>query len=214
MRKLLVILILLCSATHHLNAQNELPSKFGLILGGGISMPLVDGNNNDFMSIHENRAGYIISAETRFYLSSAVALGFKYDYVRSSKYKDKMHVNFLAPEVVFRYNFNNGKSGVFFSIAPGYMNYEERMYDSRGSLDHNFQKGYFAADFALGYQFTASKSVNGMFKLNVLTADWGVNPDARLFNPDPDGYDDGEYHGWFKNNITFISLGFAIEIGK
>ena len=33
------------------------------------------------------------------------------------------------------------------------------------------------------------------------------NPDKRLFNPD--GYDDGVNHHWFKNDIIFFNLGFA-----
>ena len=51
-----------------------------------------------------------------------------------------------------------------------------------------------------------------MIRCDFLTADWFANPDARLYNTD--GYDDGVDHSWFKNNITFLNLGFALQFGR
>jgi hypothetical protein len=53
--------------------------------------------------------------------------------------------------------------------------------------------------------------MSGVLRLDMLTADWVANPDARLFNTDD--YDDGIDHSWFKNNITFFNLGFALQLG-
>ncbi len=54
--------------------------------------------------------------------------------------------------------------------------------------------------------------MSGVLRLDMLTADWVANPDARLFNTDD--YDDGIDHSWFKNNITFFNLGFALQFGR
>lgn len=213
MRKLLFFFLLISLSQASLFAQSTLPEKYGIIVGGGVSFPRVDCNNNDFFNKNGNHIGYNLSTEARFYFEDYIALGFKYDYIRSSKYNDKMHVNFIAPEVVLRYNFSDSRNGIFISLAPGYMDYEERIYDGYNVRGHNYEKGYFAFDIALGYEFVIAKGFNGMLKMDCLTADWGLNPNRRLYNPDPD-YDDGEDHSWFKNNITFLNLGFAIQFGK
>lgn len=66
--------------------------------------------------------------------------------------------------------------------------------------------------FAAGYEFRISRKLSGMIRCDFLTADWFANPDARLYNTD--GYDDGVDHSWFKNNITFFNLGFALQFGR
>ena len=212
MKKVALLLLLIISGLTSINAQSHLPEKYGIVLGGGIGIPIIDSYDNSEYE-NWNRPGYLLSAEARLHFTENVACGFKYDYIRSKKGDNKMHVNFIAPEIVLRYNFDDSKKGVYFSIAPGYMDYEQKLYISGSRYGQNYQKGYFAIDFGLGYEFNMYRNVNGIFKLNFLTADWGVNPNGRLFNPDPD-YDDGENHNWFKNDITFINLGFALQFGK
>lgn len=194
-----------------LKAQ-ELPQDFSIAIGGGLAVPSVDGNKNDFFSKHGNRLGYDLMLDTRYYLTPDVSLGVQYDYVRTAKKPDKMHVHFIRPTITLRHLWSNDKQGAFLSLGIGYMDYRERTYEGRNNDELFFQKGYCALSLALGYEFAISKNLSGVLRADVLTADWFANPDARLFNPD--GYDDGIDHHWFKNNITFLNIGFAIQIGK
>ena len=93
-----------------------------------------------------------------------------------------------------------------------YMNYQERTYQQGNRYGHLFQRGYCGLSFGTGYEFRITRKVSGVFRLDMLTADWFDNPDARLSNTDGD--DDGVDHSWFKNNITFLNIGFAVQFGR
>ena len=103
-------------------------------------------------------------------------------------------------------------SVLFLWFGIGYMNYQERTYKRGERNGHLFHKGYCGITFAAGYEFRISRKLSGMIRCDFLTADWFANPDARLYNTD--GYDDGVDHSWFKNNITFFNLGFALQFGR
>ncbi len=49
-------------------------------------------------------------------------------------------------------------------------------------------------------------------RIDMLTANWFVNPDGRLYNPNPD-YDDHKNHNWFDNDITFFQFSLALTFG-
>ena len=89
-----------------------------------------------------------------------------------------------------------------------------RLYELRGAyIPEKYQeKDFFSIEDIAACQsawVTNSifrKKISGVFRADILTADWFANPDARLYNPDD--YDDGIDHSWFKNNITFFNIGF------
>ena len=142
MKKFIIFLIVSLSCTNSLlQAQDLLPQEFSVSLGGGLTLPYVDGNRNDFFNKNGNRAGYNLTTE-------------------------------------------------------GFL----------------FNRGYCGLSIGMGYEFYISKKISGVFRADILTADWFANPDARLYNPDD--YDDGIDHSWFKNNITFFNIGFAIQFGR
>lgn len=194
-------------------AQNAcLPQSYSIIFGGGLAIPHVEGNRNDFFNNNGNRVGYDLMAEGRYFVSPQFALGLQYSYLRAADLPDKMHQHYICPAIIFRPLFNNGSQGAFISLGIGYMDYQERTYKQRTANGHNYQKGYCGLSLGLGYEFAIAKSFSGMLRADIQTADWFVNPDGRLFNTD--GYDDGVNHNWFKNNITFINIGLAIQLGQ
>lgn len=196
-----------------LQAQNEyLPQTYSIILGGGVSLPAVEGNKNDFFSKNGNRAGYDILAEGRYYFLPNVGLGLQYDYMRAARLPDKMHIHSLRPNLVLRYLYNDSRNAITCTLGVGYMDYQERTYQQGSRNGHLFHQGYCGISFSLGYEFRIAHRFSGMFRADILTADWFANPDARLFNTD--GYDDGANHNWFKNNVTFFNIGFAVQFGK
>lgn len=213
MKKLFVLFTVFMSyAATGLRAQDYLPQNYSIVLGGGISLPYVEGNRNDFFQKNGDSPGYDLMLEGRYYFLPNFAMGIQYDYLRMASLPDKMHLHFIRPSITYRYLFSNGNQGAFLSFGIGYMDYQERTYTRGKRQGHLFQRGYCGLSFALGYEFRISRKFSGMFRMDVLTADWVVNPDARLMNPD--GYDDGIDHSWFKNNITYLNFGFAVQFGK
>lgn len=211
----LFLLFLATGGTNQLRAQSEcLPQQYSFIVGGGLMLPAVDGNDNDFFNKNGNRVGYDLMTEGRYYLTPNFAVGGQYDYLRSASRPDKMHVHFIRPEVLLRGLWSDGNQGAFFSLGIGYMNYQERTYTRRDRRGNSFQKGYCGISFAAGWEFRISRKVSGMLRADMLTADWFANPDARLYNPYGDNYDDGVNHSWFKSHITFINIGFALQFGR
>jgi hypothetical protein len=140
------------------------------------------------------------------------ALGLQYDYLRVARLPDKMHLHYIHPNITYRYLWSEGNQGVFLSFGIGYMNYQERTYQRGERNGISFQRGYCGLSFGMGYEFYITKKLSGVFRADILTADWFANPDARLSNPYD--YDDGIDHSWFKNNVTFFNLGFAIQFGR
>lgn len=215
MKRITLLLLLLAglSGLNRLQAQTEcLPQEYAIIIGGGVSLPKVEGNINDFFSKNGNRAGYDLMLEGRYYFLPNFAVGVQYDYMRMARLPDKMHLHYLRPNIIFRHLWSHGNQGGFLSFGIGYMNYQERTYQQGARSGHLFQKGYCGISMGVGYEFRITRKLSGMLRADMLTADWFVNPDGRLTNPD--GYDDGMNHNWFKNNITFLNLGFAVQFGR
>ena len=213
MRKLLFILIAcLYWAGTTVQAQDYLPQDFSITVGGGVALPHVTGNRNSFFSRNGNRTGYDIMAEGRYYFLPNFAVGMQYDYLNAAHSQDKMHVHFVRPNIIFRHLWSNGNQGAFVSFGIGYMDYQERTYKQDSRNGYLYQKGYCGLSLGLGYEFRITRGFSGVLRADILTANWFVNPDGRLYNTD--GYDDGIDHSWFKNNITFFNLGFAIQFGR
>ncbi|WP_414630761.1 hypothetical protein [Bacteroides sp. UBA939] len=210
--KQLLLTVLLSYAGIALQAQDHLPQTYSIAVGGGVTLPLVEGNRNEFFNKNGDRAGYDLMLEGRYYLTPYFALGAQYDYLRIADLPDKVHVHYVRPAATLRYLWSDGDKGAFFGFGIGYMNYQERTYRRGDRYGYLFQKGYFGLSFSMGYEFRITGKVSGIFRGDILMADWVNNPDARLYNPD--GYDDGVNHNWFKSNITFFNLGFAIQFGR
>lgn len=213
MKRLLILFaFFLSSIGTSLQAQDYLPQNYSVAFGGGLTLGSVDGNRNDFFSKNGNRAGYDLMLEGRYYFLPNFAVGVQYDYMRMARLPDKMHLHYLRPNIIFRHLWSHGNQGGFLSFGIGYMNYQERTYQQGARSGHLFQKGYCGISIGVGYEFRISRKLSGMLRADMLTADWFVNPDGRLFNPN--GYDDEVDHNWFKNNITFLNLGVAIQMGR
>lgn len=215
MKRLLILFaIFLCCTGASLQAQDYLPQTYSVAFGGGLTLGSVDGNRNDFFSKNGNRAGYDLMLEGRLYILPSFAVGLQYDYLRIACLPDKMHIHFIRPNITYRHLWSDGNQGAFMSFGIGYMDYQERTYAEGAQRGHLFGKGYCGLSFAMGYEFRITKKLSGVFRADMLTADWFVNPDARLSNPYPDDYDDGIDHSWFRSHITFFNLGFALQFGK
>ena len=68
MKRLFILFtIFLSYASTTLQAQDNLPQNFSISLGGGVTLPRVEGNRNDFFSKNGDRAGYNLMTEGRYY---------------------------------------------------------------------------------------------------------------------------------------------------
>lgn len=199
-------------ATENGNNSKELPTHYSFLAGGGWMFPAVKANKNDFFNANGNRTGYHLTAEGRYYPTPFVGLGLQYDYLNAVRLPDKMHVHFIHPTALIRYLMDESTKSLYLSIGIGYLNYQERVYGPAGRNGQVFSKSYCGISFGVGYEFLIAKNLSGVFKIDIPTTDWVANPDARLSNTD--GYDDGVNHSWFKNNITFFNLGFALQFGQ
>lgn len=219
----IIIITIICLSSSTLNAQGfrttqkennvkELPTHYSFLVGGGLMLPLVRANKNDFFNANGNRTGYNLNAEGRYYLTPFIGLGLQYDYLNAVRLPDKMHVHFIHPTALVRYLMDENTRSLYLSIGIGYLNYQERVYGPAGRNGQVFSKSYCGISFGLGYEFPIAKNISGVFKIDIPTTDWVANPNARLYNPN--NYDDGESHTWFKNNITFFNLGFALQFGQ
>lgn len=136
--------------------------------------------------------------EGRYYFMPNFALGLQYDYLRVARLPDKMHLHYIHPNITYRYLWSEGNQGAFLSFGIGYMNYQERTYQRGERNGISFQRGYCGLSFGMGYEFYITKKLSGVFRADILTADW-LQPDARLSNPYD--YDDGIDHSWFKTML-------------
>lgn len=218
MKRIPLLLLLLCGlALPRLRAQQSecLPQRFALQAGGALALPHVDGNRNDFFNLNGNRPGYDLLLEGRYYLTPNFAVGAQYDYLRAARLPDKMHVHFVRPALTLRHLWSNGNQGAFLSLGIGYMNYQERTYPQQNDSRRRgilYQQRYCGLSLAIGWEFKITPKLSGVLRADALTADWFANPDARLYNPYD--YDDGVDHSWFKSNITFFNIGFALQYGR
>ena len=77
MKRFLLCLSLLSIGVTGMLAQSEcLPQNYSIILGGGVSLPHVEGNRNDFFSKNGNRVGYDLMTEGRYYITPLFAWDF------------------------------------------------------------------------------------------------------------------------------------------
>ena len=73
-RFLLLCLSLLTIGATGLLAQSEcLPQNYSITFGGGVSLPHVEGNRNDFFSKNGNRVGYALMTDGRYYITPLFA---------------------------------------------------------------------------------------------------------------------------------------------
>lgn len=114
MKKLFILFAVFfsCAATG-LQAQDYLPQIYSISLGGGVSVPHVEGNLNDFFAKNGDRAGYDLMLEGRYYFTPSFASGIQYDYLRMARLPDKMHLHFIRPNITYRYLWSNGNQGGF-----------------------------------------------------------------------------------------------------
>ena len=153
MKRFLLCLSLLSIGVTGMLAQSEcLPQNYSIILGGGVSLPHVEGNRNDFFSKNGNRVGYDLMTEGRYYITPLFAMGLQYDYLRMARLPDKAHLHCIRPNITYRPLWSNGNQGLFLSFGIGYMNYQERTYKRGERNGHLFHKGYCGITFAAGYE--------------------------------------------------------------
>ncbi len=208
------LLVLLCGNSLGTKAQEATPLNRDFEVTGGIGLvlPAVDSDKSNFVSKNGNHCGYALLAEGRYHLSDVVGVGLQYDYLRSAKFSDKMHVHYVGPNVSLRHLFSDDTQAVYISAGCGFLNYQDRVYPSGNHSASVYNKNYFAVAAGVGYQFRLTNDLAGTVRIDVLTADWFVNPDGRLYNPHPD-YDDHKNHNWFDNDITFFQLSLGLTFG-
>ena len=118
MKRLFILFtIFLSYASTTLQAQDNLPQNFSISLGGGVTLPRVEGNRNDFFSKNGDRAGYNLMTEGRYYFMPNFALGLQYDYLRVARLPDKMHLHYIHPNITYRYLWSEGNQGAFLSCS-------------------------------------------------------------------------------------------------
>lgn len=142
MKRLLPILFtaFLSYAGTSLQAQDYLPQTFSVAVAGGLTLPHVEGNCNDFFSKNGDHAGYDLMLEGRYYFTPNFALGVQYDYLRIADLPDKMHLHYARPTITFRHLWSNGNQGAFLLFGIGYMNYQERTYQQGNRYGHLFKE--------------------------------------------------------------------------
>lgn len=217
--------LILSACITNVSAQS-VPEKYSIGLGGAASFSSArTGAQHSFFEKNGNRIGYALNLDSRYYLAEWAAVGMQYDYCNMQKNDDKVHVHFIRPALTLRYVMN--RDALTFSLGIGYFNYQDRVRFQSNDYrlySNKTSKGYCGLSFGIGYDFAISNSLGGNVHLDFLTANWFVNDDFRLYNPDKigcddeyeycDKYDDGVNHHLFKNNLTFINLGFNIVFGK
>ncbi len=218
-----VSLFSMCAVS--LKAQN-LPELYSIGVGGGLSASAAKTNASySFFEKNGNRLGYNLNMDSRFYFCEWFALGLQYDYNNIQKGKDKAHVHFIRPALTLRYVMN--RDALFFNLGVGLFNYQDRVYNINSRYNYysnNISKNYCGISFTLGYEFPITGNLSGSVRADIQTANWFVNDDFRLFNPDKigcddeyeycDKYDDGINHNLFKNDLTFCNFTFSLVFGK
>lgn len=164
MKRLFILFtIFLSYASTTLQAQDNLPQNFSISLGGGVTLPRVEGNRNDFFSKNGDRAGYNLMTEGRYYFMPNFALGLQYDYLRVARLPDKMHLHYIHPNITYRYLWSEGNQGAFLSFGIGYMNYQERTYQRSERNGISFQRGYCGLSFGMVTSSTLPRNYQECF---------------------------------------------------
>ena len=222
MKKSIFLLLLLLSAT---GMQAQLPSKFAVLAGGGVSFPYVKAYEYDYYAQHGNLPGYNLQAEGRYYFSNdgdiALGVGLQFDYINNNRQGDKLHTYFGHPEFIFRLALDDDQSNALFvNLGAGLMHYEEKMNpipDAGNTYEktygHNFHRNYFAVGIGVGYEFSFAKGIGAVLRFDYSTAGIFWNKRARLIDIYDNKYDDAE-HKWLKSNIQFFNFSIALEFGQ
>ena len=211
--KLHFIAIATCLAinTCSIKAQNSLPMKDVFSLGGGIMGGLSQGKG-DYMDIANKPVCFNLEGSYKHFFSPIAAFGGTYEYITSSKEGNKMCNHYIAPTITLRYLMDQGTNAVSTSLGTGLLLYSDRVRESKYySSISTFNKAYFCVSWDVSYDVVIARNTGMQFKFQFLFADWHFNPDytPKFMRQDPD-----DYQTVFDNNITYISLGIALQFGK
>ena len=215
----LAVLLLMSSAV-----VAQLPSKFAIIAGGGMSFPYVKQYDYDFYAKYGDRGGYNLLAEGRYYFTNedelALGVGLAFDYMNHNAHGDKQHTYFGRPEFVIRLSLDDDdKNALFMTLGAGLMHYEEKMAPIIGASNnyekqygHEFHRNYFGFGSGLGYEFAIAKGFGGMIRFDYNCAGIFWSSRVRLFDVYGNPYDNGEYQ-WLRSRLQFFNVSFALQFG-
>ncbi|MCI1648679.1 MAG: hypothetical protein LKI39_13295 [Bacteroides sp.] len=208
--KWIISLSILLAITIPIKGQ-KLPTQNSFTICGGLLFSLSEGKGN-YMDITNKPLSYFIESSYRHYLSPAIAFGATYEYISSSRNGNEMKNHFIAPTFTFRYLMDENTNAVWSSIGAGCLFYSDKLRNTNFySSGSTFSKGYFCISWAFGYDFAITKMIGMQLKAEFLFADWHFNsnytPKFARDNPD-------EYQTIFDNNLTYVSLGIALQFGK
>ena len=206
-------------------AKAQLPEKFAIIAGGGVSFPYVKQYDYDFYAKYGDRAGFNLLAEGRYYFTNenplALGVGLGFDYINHSAHGEKQNVYFGHPEFILRFAIDDDdKSALFCTLGAGLMHYEEKMdpfpdssntYEKR--FGHEFHRNYCGFGIGVGYEFDLAKGIGAMIRFDYSCAGIFWNNKARLVDIYGNPYDDAE-HKWLKSRLQFFNLSLALEFGQ
>lgn len=222
MKKTVILATLLLTGC--MAAWAQLPEKFAIIAGGGVSFPYVKQYEYDFYSKYGDRPGYNLLAEARYYFSNddqlALGVGVGFDFMSHTRHGDKQNVYFGRPEFVIRLALDDDETdALFFNLGAGLMHYEEKMSpiaDAENKFEkqygHVFHRNYFGFGIGLGYEFALTKGVGAMVRFDYDCAGIFWNDRARLIDIYGNPYDDSQ-HKWLKSRLQFFNLSLALEFG-
>lgn len=216
----LAVLLLMCSVV-----KAQLPEKFAIIAGGGVSFPYVKQYDYDFYWKYGDRAGYNLLAEARYYFTGedelALGIGLGFDYISHTSHGDKQLTYFGRPEFILRFALDDdNKSALFCNLGAGLMHYEEDMdpiieaankYER--TYGHELHRNYFGVGVGIGYEFAIAKGFGAMVRFDYSCAGIFWNNKARLIDIYGNPYDDPE-HKWLKSRLQFFNLSFALQFGQ
>lgn len=216
----LVALLLACCT-----AKAQLPEKFAIIAGGGVSWPYVKQFDYDFYNKYGNRAGYNLLAEGRYYFANdnplALGVGLAFDYINHNAHGDKQHAYFGRPEFIIRFALDDDdRQALFFNLGAGLMHYEEKMdpiLDGKGGTTkeyaYEFHRNYFAFGTGVGYEFALGKGFGVMLRFDYSCAGIFWNEKARVIDVYDNPYDDAD-HKWLKSRVQYFNLSLALQFGQ
>lgn len=194
--------------------NGSLDNKWSLLFGTGLGFGAnVENRETSYFDHHSTPVSSSWRAELR-----QRYLGFEYLYSYSAADDDKMSTHYIGPTLTLSTMLDGGRSkALYLQFTAGLLNYSQTIEDDRYSHynssrevvpDYTFDEEYFALGISLGYQQHLSGNLAVDAKLEILTADWFLNDDYRMF---PDTQDENE--NMFKNNLTFINLTVALRMG-
>lgn len=213
MKAFCLALLLTCGAMLA-EAQNTLPMRDALAVGGGITMPVGDGSD-DFPSLHKGTPSYMADVSYRHYFSPQFALGATYAFNGGFRDRDLIRTHYVAPTLTYR-ALDEARTGFLFTFGTGYMHYGDRI-ATRPKGHDVFNKGYFAVSLSLGYEWTWTKHLSSQIHFDFVNAKWHRNEDVTLmdeiFHEPYDPYDPNPDHNktMFEPKLMFVTLGITLQ---